>query len=94
MKYKVHRSENGPDIITTTYVVHNFTVSDVDDPDLYAGQPIYDWQQTEAGKWIMENAIEKPSWHRNIDYNTYGYQYQIRAELTLEQITFYKLKYE
>lgn len=90
---RIWPSDNG-DVITTNYIVHEFVLSDVDDPDLYAGQPIYEWQQTEAGKWVMDNSYDKPSWHRHVDYNTYGYQYQIRAELTPEQITFFELKYK
>lgn len=94
MKYKIRTYDDGKDIITTEVVVHTFSISDVDEPDIYAGQPIYDWQQTEAGKWVMDHAFEKPSWHRHMDYSTYGYQYQIRAELTTEQVTFYKLKFQ
>lgn len=93
MKYKIHQSSKG-DVITSVYVVYEFKVSDVDDPDIYAGQPIYEWQQTDAGKWVMENAIQKPSWHKHFDINSYGYRYQIRADLTPEQITFFELKYK
>ena len=82
------------DIITSTYVVHEFIVSDVDDPDIYAGQPIYNWEQSDAGKWVMKNAYDKPTWHRHNDYNTYGYKYQIRAHLSPEQITFFELKFK
>lgn len=82
------------DIVTIEHIVHEFRLSDVDDPDIYASQPIYEWQQTDAGKWVMENAIQKPSWHRGFDMLTYGYKYQIRADLTPEQLTFWKLKYE
>lgn len=90
---RIWPSDKG-DVITSSYVVHSFRLNDVDDPDIYAGQPIYDWQQTEAGKWVMKNALEKPSWHRHLDYSTYGYQYQIRAHLTAEQITFFELKFK
>lgn len=90
---RIWPSDKG-DIITSTYVVHEFVLGDVDDPDLLAGQPIYDWQQTEAGKWVMNNAIQKPSWHRQLDYTMYSYRYQIRADLTPEQITFFELKYK
>lgn len=90
---RIWPSDNG-DVITTEYIVHTFKVSDVDDPDIYAGQPIYEWEHTEAGKWVMNNAYDKPSWHRQIDYNMYGYQYQIRAHLTPEQITFFELKFK
>jgi hypothetical protein len=33
-------------------IVHTFKLSDVDDVDLYAAEPIYNWQQTEVGKWV------------------------------------------
>jgi hypothetical protein len=69
-------------------------MGDVEDPDLFVAEPIWKWQQTEAGQWIMENAIDRPSWHRHIDYTSYGYIYAIRADLTPEQLTYYKLKFE
>lgn len=90
---RIWPSDKG-DIITTSYVVHSIRMSDSEDPDLYVSQPIYEWQQTEAGKWVMNNAIEKPSWHRIISYDTYGYLYQIKADLTPEQITFFELKFK
>jgi hypothetical protein len=61
---------------------------------LFVAEPIWKWQQTEAGQWIMENAIDRPSWHRHIDHTSYGYIYAIRADLTPEQLTYYKLKFE
>lgn len=76
------------------YTVHQIRLNDSDDPDLYVAAPIYDWQQTEAGKWIMENSVPAPKWFRHVDVNTYGYLYTIRAELTPEQITFFELKYK
>jgi hypothetical protein len=69
-------------------------MGDVEDPDLFVAEPIWKWQQTEAGQWIMENAIDRPSWHRHIDHASYGYIYAIRADLTPEQLTYYKLKFE
>jgi hypothetical protein len=69
-------------------------VDEVDDPQVYIGKPIYEWEQSEAGKWVMANAYDKPSWHRQTDYSTYGYKYIIKADLTPEQITFFELKYK
>ena len=86
--------DDGVNNITSSYVVHTFALSDVDDPDIYAAEPIWEWQQSEAGKWVMKNAYDKPSWHRQMDYMLYGYNYQIRAELTPEQITFFELKFK
>lgn len=76
------------------YEVYTIRMSDVEDPDLMVAAPIYDWKQTEAGKWVMEHSSPKPSWHKNIDHLTYGYQYKIVAYLTPKQLTYWKLKYE
>ena len=93
-KYQVRINDLGEERVTITCVVHTINMGDVEDPDLYVADPIYQWQQTEAGKWIMENSSPSPSWHRNVNHMTYGYQYQIRAYLTHKQLTYYKLKYE
>jgi len=93
-KYQIHLSDIGEEVVTITEVVHTIRMSDVEDPDLMIAQPIWEWQQTDAGKWIMENSNPAPSWHRHTDFNTYGHIYQIRAYLTHKQLTYYKLKYE
>lgn len=54
-------------------------MGDVEDPDLFVAEPIWKWQQTDAGKFVMERAIETPRWIRNIDQYTYGYKYAIMA---------------
>lgn len=61
-------------------VVHTFTMGDVDDPDLYAAQPLWEWQQSEFGKWVMKNACDVPTWHRQADAMSYGYKYVITAK--------------
>ena len=76
------------------YIVKRIRMSDVEDPDLFVSQPIYDWQQTDEGKYVMQNSKPEPMWVRSVDTNTYGYIYSIKAYLTPEQITFYKLKFE
>jgi hypothetical protein len=37
---------------------HTFQMGDVDDVDIYVAAPIYDWQQTEHGQWVMKHARE------------------------------------
>lgn len=74
-------------------VVHEFTMGDVDDPDLYAAEPLWQWQQSEAGAWIMSHAVETPSWHRIPDQLQYGYRFQIRAKLSGARLTEYLLKH-
>ena len=74
-------------------IVHEFTMGDVEDPDLYAAEPLWKWQNTEQGKWIMENAVESPVWHRIPDVMQYGYKFQIRAKLMGSKLTEYLLRH-
>jgi hypothetical protein len=73
--------------------VHEFTVGDVEDPDIMAGAPIWDWQQSESGIWVMEHAEEKPYWTRHMDYNTWGHRYRIIARLSEKNEMFWRLKW-
>jgi len=73
--------------------VHRFTMGDVEDPDLYAAEPIIKWQNSEQGSWVMEHAIESPIWHRMVDHASFGYTYVIRAKLKDVDYTFYQLKW-
>lgn len=73
-------------------VVHTFTMGDVEDPDLYAAEPLYKWQQSEIGQWIMTNAVETPSWYRIPDVMQYGYRYEIRAKLSGARLTEWLLR--
>ena len=74
-------------------VVHRFRLGDVEDPDLYASEPLYKWQESDPGKFVMEHAIDKPIWHRQLDQSTYGYQYAIEAELEMKKLSEYYLRF-
>jgi hypothetical protein len=75
-------------------LVHTFRLGDVDDPDLYAAQPLWDWQQTPAGKWVMAHAVKPPYWTRRMDYNSYGYQFNIIARLSEQNQIVWALKWK
>ena len=74
-------------------VVHRFRMGDVEDPDLYAAQPLLDWQHSEMGVWVMERAVDTPEWHRMADTMNYGYQYAIVAKLKDIDYTWWTLKW-
>lgn len=76
-----------------TVTVHSFTVGDVDDPDIYAGEPLYKWQNSEQGKWIMDHAIETPVWQSVPDLALMGHRYIIRAKLRSKDLTYFLLKW-
>ena len=73
--------------------VHRFRMGDVEDPDIYAAEPLWKWQQSEEGQWVMQHSIETPVWHRYTDHVTFGYQYAITADLKDVDYTFWALKW-
>jgi hypothetical protein len=73
-------------------IVHEFTMGDVDDPDLYAAHPLHEWEQSDAGQWIMKHAADTPVWHRMADPVTYGYKYRITAKLMGPALTEWLLR--
>jgi hypothetical protein len=75
-------------------IVHKFRIADVEDPMLYAGEPLYQWEQSEAGQWIMKHAVEQPVWNMIPNPDWYGNEVLIRAVLKPEDYTYWKLKYE
>jgi hypothetical protein len=84
---------NGKVVKISDVKVHEFNIVDVEDPDLYASQPIIEWQQSEQGAWVMTHAVESPIWHRMVDHTSFGYTYVIRARLKDTDYTFYQLKW-
>ena len=76
-----------------TVIVHRFNMGDVEDPDLYAAEPLWQWQQSEIGKWVMERAVVTPEWHRQHDAMMWGYNYAIVAKLKDIDYTFWVLKW-
>jgi hypothetical protein len=68
-------------------VVYRFRVVDVEDPDLYAADLIWKWQQNDAGKFVMEHAIDKPEWHQQFYFSSYGYEYVIMVELEKKKLS-------
>lgn len=74
--------------------VHTIKMGDVEDPEVYVAEPIFEWQQTEKGKWIMEHSSPAPSFHRYDDPMFYGYTFFICAYLNEKDYTYYRLKYE
>lgn len=93
-KYNVIRTPEGDRVEECKeIIVYSFNMGDVDDPDLYAAQPLYDWEKSDAGQWVMKNAADVPSWHRAADPTTYGYKYVIRAKLMGPALTEWLLRY-
>lgn len=87
MKYKIVNDE-----VRVKYVLHTFTMADVEDPQLYAAEPIYQWQQTPAGKFCMEKATDLEFHTYIIDHATMSYKIAITGWITEKHATFLALK--
>ena len=73
--------------------VHEFFIGDVDDLDIYIAAPIWEWQQSESGCWIMEHAEPRTYYLQNMDPSTYGYRIRIMARLSEQNEVFWQLKW-
>jgi len=73
-------------------LVMRLVLADVEDPEIYAAQPILDWQQSEHGKWILEHSLD-PTYRITADYASYGYLINITAHITPKRWTEYCLRF-
>lgn len=87
-KYREHNNE-----IYERRIVHRFALSDVEDPEIYAAQPIRNWQETEHGKWVMEYGLD-PTFHIHADYAQFGYIVIVTAHITPKRWTEYCLRFD
>jgi hypothetical protein len=72
---------------------HEFSMGDVDDVDIYVAEPIYQWQHTEQGRWVMAHAQDL-TYHTSADPDTFGYRVSIRGRINKgPELTAYLLKY-
>jgi hypothetical protein len=85
---------NGEAVKYSDVKVHEFNMGDVEDPDLYAAQPLSEWQNSEIGQWVLEHAVETPFWHRVTDPYNYGYKYYIIARLAEKDQLYWALKWK
>lgn len=74
-------------------IVHQFRQSDSEDPDLLIAEPLYNWERSEKGQFVMKNAKTTPTWHRHLDQTSYGWQITIVAELEGSALTEYLLRW-
>ena len=87
-KYQVYDDE-----VYERRLVHRFRMNDVDDPDVYAAQPIWEWQQTDHGKWVMKHGRD-PQYHIQAEPVTYGFIVAITAHITPKRWTEYCLRFD
>ena len=84
---------NGKPVRFRDVCVRTLEIPDVEDPDLFVADLIRDWQQTDAGKFVMENAVDPPYWISAKEPVTYRTCVKIMARLSEQNETFWRLKW-
>lgn len=70
---------------------HQFHISDVEDVEIYAAGPMYNWTQTPQGQWVKERC-EDLCWFSRPNEQM-GWTITIRGSLTDRDATEYYLKW-
>lgn len=65
-----------------------------EDPIVYAGEILHKWENSEAGKWVMEHSVEKPIWDKSFDTKLYTYRIRIAAKFYEEDAVYFTLKFK
>lgn len=73
-------------------LLHRFKMGDVDDLEIYVAHPIWEWQQTEQGKWCVKHC-EDLRWNWQVDMLSMGYIITIDGILYGEDLTYFLLKW-
>ena len=84
---------NGRTVRFRDVLVCEIKIADIEDPVMFIAEPLYQWQNSDAGKYVMEHAVEKPYWTQYADYNTFGHVYRVMARLSEQHETFWWLKW-
>lgn len=75
-------------------IVYRARLGDVDDPELYAAEPLYRFEKSELGQWVMANAVpESVKWRTFVDPTIYGYQVAVQADFEGIALTEYFLRW-
>lgn len=74
-------------------ILHTFQLGDVDDPEIYAAQSLWEWEQSEVGQWCMKNCVDTPTYTISMDITQYGYRVTISGNLREHDNTYFMLKY-
>lgn len=77
----------------TKGVVYRFNLGDVEDPAIYAAEPLIEWEKSEMGQWVTATSIDRPTWFISTNYNTFGYNVYVVANLSEDDWTYFYLKY-
>ena len=70
-----------------------FRIGDVDDPDIYAAHPIWEWEQTDQGRWCRDHCLGTMTYTIGMDPTYMGYRVNIHAKFRRQDYTYFLLKW-
>lgn len=73
-------------------VFHTIRLGDVEDPEIYAAEPMFKWQDTEQGQWVMKHCSD-PLYRISPDPATFGFRVDIFGELEEKTAVEYLLRW-
>ena len=71
---------------------HSFSMSDSDDPEIYAAGPLSEFLNTDKGKWIKENCAD-PMYSISNDPLSWGVKVTVYGNVEEKSATEYYLKW-
>lgn len=75
-------------------IIDRIIVSDFsEDPIICLAEPLYKWEKSEKGQWVMAHAKEQPVWNKHRDFDSYHHVFNITAKLDSKDYTYYLLKW-
>jgi hypothetical protein len=69
-----------------------FFMGDTEDPEIYAAEPISQWQKTPQGQWFMQYAHD-PTFHILNDVAQLGHRVAIYGSLSEQDEIIFRLKW-
>ena len=81
------------DTNTLMITFHQFTLGDVEDPEIYAAPEIINWEKSDRGVWCKEHSTIPVSYRVVTDFSAWSYRVDIYGDLAPADLTFYNLKW-
>lgn len=74
------------------YSLAHIRMGDVEDPELFAAEPLINWENSEQGQWCKKHAHDL-AWNLSHDPVGFGYLIIITGEMYERDYTLFLLKY-
>ena len=74
-------------------IVHRFSMPSIEDHVITAAEPLYQWENSEAGKFIKTNSIDKPTWHHSLSLTGWEVDYVVIAELEKKKYSEFLMRF-